>query len=126
MLRNFPRGCLRAADEERQALVDRGATSAPDRDERPTTRARRIAEPLDTSGTSLRDEPGVGAITAATLLREVGNPFRFACESKFALVRRRRGHAVIRRRHDEPVHSTTRPIVRRSYLAAVACESASR
>ena len=39
---------------------------------------------LDEHGTSLRDEPGIGPIAAATLLAEVGDPFRFARESKFA------------------------------------------
>lgn len=39
---------------------------------------------LDEHGTTLRDEPGVGPIAAATLLAEVGNPLRFARESKFA------------------------------------------
>jgi len=39
---------------------------------------------LDTHGTTLRDEPGIGPIAAATLLTEVGDPFRFARESKFA------------------------------------------
>ena len=39
---------------------------------------------LDEHGTSLRDEPGIGPIAAATLLTEVGDPFRFARESKFA------------------------------------------
>ncbi len=32
----------------------------------------------------MRDEPGIGPIAAATLLAEVGDPFRFARESKFA------------------------------------------
>lgn len=32
----------------------------------------------------MRDEPGVGPIAAATLIAEVGDPFRFARESKFA------------------------------------------
>ena len=45
---------------------------------------RRIDELLDEHGTTLRDEPGVGPITAATLLCEVGDPFRFAREAKFA------------------------------------------
>jgi transposase len=45
---------------------------------------RRIDELLDAHGTSLRDEPGIGPIAAATLLVEVGDPFRFARESKFA------------------------------------------
>jgi transposase len=45
---------------------------------------RRIDALLDEHGTTLRDEPGVGPITAATLLCEVGDPFRFARESKFA------------------------------------------
>lgn len=39
---------------------------------------------LDEHGTTLRDEPGIGPIAAATLLVEVGDPFRFARESKFA------------------------------------------
>ena len=39
---------------------------------------------LDEHGTTLRDEPGVGPIAAATLVVEVGDPFRFARESKFA------------------------------------------
>jgi transposase len=39
---------------------------------------------LDEHGTTLRDEPGVGPIAAATLIVEVGDPFRFARESKFA------------------------------------------
>lgn len=45
---------------------------------------RRIDDLLDAHGTTLRDEPGVGPITAATLICEVGDPFRFAGESKFA------------------------------------------
>jgi transposase len=43
-----------------------------------------LDELLDTHGTTLRDEPGIGPIAAATLLVEVGDPFRFARESKFA------------------------------------------
>ena len=39
---------------------------------------------LDQHGTSLRDEPGIGTIGAATLLVEVGNPTRFSSEAKFA------------------------------------------
>lgn len=39
---------------------------------------------LDQHGTTLRDEPGIGPIAAATLLIEVGDPFRFNRESKFA------------------------------------------
>ena len=38
---------------------------------------------LEEHGTTLRDEPGIGPINAATLA-EVGDPFRFATESKFA------------------------------------------
>lgn len=45
---------------------------------------RQIDELLDAHGTTLRDETGIGPIAAATLLVEVGNPFRFARESKFA------------------------------------------
>ena len=61
----------------------------------PSTRtARRCAEIrrlerdlvrlLDEHGTTLREEPGIGPIAAATLVVEVGDPFRFASESKFA------------------------------------------
>ena len=44
----------------------------------------RIGELLDTHRTTLREESGIGPIAAATLLCEVGYPFRFARESKFA------------------------------------------
>ena len=43
-----------------------------------------LDELLDEHGTTLRDEHGIGTIAAATLLCEVGDPFRFARESKFA------------------------------------------
>lgn len=43
-----------------------------------------LDELLDRHGTTLRDEPGIGTINAATLLVEVGDPTRFATESKFA------------------------------------------
>jgi transposase len=39
---------------------------------------------LDEHGTTLRDEPGIGPIAAATLICEVGDPTRFGRESKFA------------------------------------------
>ncbi len=45
---------------------------------------RDLDDLLDAHGTTLRDEPGIGPIAAATLLAEVGDPFRFARESKFA------------------------------------------
>ena len=45
---------------------------------------RLIDELLDEHGTTLREEPGIGPIAAATLVCEVGNPFRFCRESKFA------------------------------------------
>ena len=45
---------------------------------------RLIDELLDKHGTTLRDEPGIGPIAAATLICEVGDPFRFSRESKFA------------------------------------------
>ncbi len=38
---------------------------------------------LDEHGTTLDDEAGIGSIAAATLLCEVGDPNRFATESKF-------------------------------------------
>jgi transposase len=57
-----------------------------DRDNRRQIQAleRLIDELLDQHGTTLRDEVGIGTIAAATLLCEVGDPFRFARESKFA------------------------------------------
>lgn len=45
---------------------------------------RLIDHLLDAHGTTLRDEDGIGPIAAATLLCEVGDPFRFSTESKFA------------------------------------------
>ncbi|MGZ5384638.1 MAG: transposase [Acidimicrobiia bacterium] len=45
---------------------------------------RVIDELHDDHGTTLRDEPGIGPIAAATLLAVVGDPFRFAREYKFA------------------------------------------
>ena len=39
---------------------------------------------LDEHGTTLREEPGIGPINAATLVVEVGDATRFATESKFA------------------------------------------
>ena len=45
---------------------------------------RDLDELLDEHGTTLRDEPGIGPIAAATLVVEVGDPHRFARESKFA------------------------------------------
>jgi len=45
---------------------------------------RLIDQLLDERGTTLRDEPGIGPIAAATLVCEVGDPFRFSRESKFA------------------------------------------
>jgi transposase len=45
---------------------------------------RLLAQLLDEHGTTLREEFGIGPIAAATLVVEVGNPFRFATESKFA------------------------------------------
>ena len=43
-----------------------------------------LDELLDCHGTTLRDEPGIGTIAAATLVCEVGDPHRFDRESKFA------------------------------------------
>lgn len=45
---------------------------------------RELDRLLDEYGTTLRDEPGIGPIAAATLIVEVGRPSRFATESKFA------------------------------------------
>lgn len=45
---------------------------------------RHLDELLDAHGTTLRDEPGIGPISAAVLLCEVGDPARFDRESKFA------------------------------------------
>ena len=63
-----------------QALIDQ------DRAARSEIRRleRLIDELLDRHGTTLRDEPGIGTIAAATLVCEVGDPHRFDRESKFA------------------------------------------
>ena len=45
---------------------------------------KKIVVLLDQHGTSLREEDGIGPIAAATLLCEVGDPFRFSSESKFS------------------------------------------
>ena len=48
-------------------------------------RLERLADGLlDRCGTTLRDEPGIGTISAATLVCEVGDPRRFDRESKLA------------------------------------------
>jgi transposase len=59
---------------------------AADRDDRAEIRRleRLIDTLLDEHGTTLRDEPGIGPIAAATLLVEVGDPQRFATEARFA------------------------------------------
>jgi len=63
-----------------QAFIDQDRTAR-----REIRRLERlIDELLDNHGTTLRDEPGIGPIAAATLLREVGDPTRFDRESKFA------------------------------------------
>jgi Transposase IS116/IS110/IS902 family len=63
---------LAAIDQERQALAEIRRLE------------RELVGLLDEHGTTLRDEPGIGPIAAATLVVEVGDPFRFAGESKFA------------------------------------------
>ena len=78
-----PDGLSAAADYRLDwllSLIDR------DRESRREIRRleRVINDLLDDQGTTLRDEPGIGPIAAATLLCEVGNPTRFARESKFA------------------------------------------
>ena len=63
-----------------QAFIDQDRTAR-----REIRRLERfIDELLDQHGTTLRDEPGIGPIAAATLLCEVGDPARFGRESKFA------------------------------------------
>ena len=60
---------------------------------------RLIDELADRHGTTLRDEPGIGPISATTLLCEVGAPHRFDRETRVRpLVRHRRCRAVLRRR----------------------------
>ncbi len=58
-----------------------------DRDRQARREIRRLERDLDVlldqRGTTLRDEPGIGPIAAATLVVEVGDPHRFARESKF-------------------------------------------
>jgi transposase len=45
---------------------------------------RELDRLVDEHGTTRRDEPGIGPIAAATLIAEVGDPFRFARQSTFA------------------------------------------
>ena len=82
---------------------------------------RELDRLLDEHGATLRDEPGIGPIAAATLLAEVGDPFRFARESMFARwwptgpapprLRRQpadQQRALHRQRHPTPATSTRR------------------
>ena len=55
-----------------------------DQDRAARREVRRLERLIDEHGTTLRDEVGIGPITAATLLCEVGDPNRFDRESKFA------------------------------------------
>lgn len=61
-----------AVDQDRQALAEIRRLE------------RELDRLLDEHGTTLRDESGIGTINAATLVVEVGDPRRFASESKFA------------------------------------------
>jgi len=70
-------GCYRL--EWLQAFIDQDRTAR--REIRQLE--RRIDRILDEHGTTLRDEPGIGPIAAATLICQVGDPTRFASESKF-------------------------------------------
>ncbi|MDE0232936.1 MAG: transposase [bacterium] len=63
-----------------QAFIDQDRTARSDI----RCLERRIDELLDRHGTTLRDEPGIGPIAAASLVCEVGDPRRFGRESKFA------------------------------------------
>ena len=59
---------------------------------------RRIDDLLDRHGTTLRDEDGIGPISAATLLCEAGDPARFDRKTRARpLVRHRRRRPVLRR-----------------------------
>ncbi len=63
-----------------QASIDQDRTAR-----REVRRLERLIDKLlDEHGTTLREEPGIGPIAVATLLCEVGDPFRFSRESKFA------------------------------------------
>ena len=61
-----------AVDQDRQALAEIRRLE------------RELDRLLDEHGTTLCDESGIGTINAATLVVEVGDPRRFASESKFA------------------------------------------
>lgn len=63
-----------------QCLIDQDRAAC-----REIRRLERLIDTLlDQHGTTLREEPGIGPIAAATLVCEVGDPFRFSSESKFA------------------------------------------
>ena len=79
-----PAACPTPAGKHRlaqlQALIDQGRTAR-----REVRRLERLIDDLpDRHGTTPRDEPGIGPISAAVLLCEVGDPARFDRESKFA------------------------------------------
>jgi transposase len=62
---------LPLADQEREARAE-------------IRRVERLLDQLlDQHGTTLREEVGIGTVGAATLVCEVGDPFRFSSESKF-------------------------------------------
>lgn len=75
---------LRAADQRRLEWIRDFVES--DRQTRAQIRdlERRLDQLLDAHGTTLREEPGISTIGAATLLVEIGDPTRFKTESKFA------------------------------------------
>ena len=88
-----------------QALIDQD--SAARREIRRLERL--IDELLDRHGTTLRDEPGIGTISAATLVCEIGDPTRFDREPRIRpLVRLRRRRALIGRRHRQPNQAPAR------------------
>ena len=79
-----PRSCPRWPASTGCRGSSRSSTRTAPRVARSASSKRDIDALLDEHGTTLRDEPGIGPIAAATLVAEVGDPFRFARESKFA------------------------------------------
>ena len=78
-------GALRLRQRPRSDQRHRPLGAPDSRDVRDRHRRHRDLDALlDAHGTTLRDEPGIGPIAAATLLAEVGDPHRFSRESKFA------------------------------------------
>ncbi|HET9303170.1 MAG TPA: transposase [Propionibacteriaceae bacterium] len=72
-----------AAERELLELLGELHTDIAELDVRIRVLEKRLAALIAACGSTLLDEPGIGVVTAATLLAEVGDPARFRNESAF-------------------------------------------